>query len=405
MKGFSLFLVGVGLLFALVVVLEGVGEEPLDWRPNYERASSDPLGGAVLYAAVEAWAGDALRVESEPPYLALAGSPEASGTTYWFVTETFAPDAAELGRLLAFARRGGTVFAAATEFGGPLGDSLGVYTDRPGFTTTFFGVDDEPGDALFLVQPGLEWEGGYRIAPRLNVGTLLLDDWASDSLAAPAEVLGITESGAATLVRVPVGEGAVVLSSTPGVFSNYALLRDDAFRYTDAVLGLLPNEQVVWDAHHKPQQNLAATPLRFVVSRPALRLAYHLSLLMGLLFLVFRGRRWQRPVPVLAEPPNAVVGFAETLGRLRHQRGEGGRLVQRKAVYLRDRLRHRLGITVPDLSDASAEHVARRTGVDPDRVLRLFRALDRHAAARTVPDHTLIQLDRMVRLFFRDAQR
>ena len=398
MKGYRLALVGLAALFVVVLLLEGLGTKPLDWSPSYEREASSPFGGAVFFEAVEAWAGE-VEVVDEPPYLFLQGEPEAEGATYVFATENFVTDDAEARRLLAFAEAGGTVLIAADQFEGPLADALGLLVAGSGYYRSPFGYNVGGERRLYPVQPGLVRDSGHVLAERLPTAPIEVADTAR------AEVLAVLDSGRPALVRVPRGAGAFVVSSTPGVFTNYGLLDGEGLAFTDAVLGGLAPGTVYWDAHHKPQRNRAATPLRFVLSRSELRFAYYLALLLGLLFLLFRGKRWQRPVPLLAEPPNALVGFARTLGRLRHQQGEGGRLVTRKARYLRDRLRHRLGVTVPDLSPESADLVARRTGVDVDRVHRLFAALERYGTARTVPDHILIQLDRRVQLFLRDAQR
>ncbi len=264
------------------------------------------------------------------------------------------------------------------------------------------------GDSLLrLDAPAMHRQDGYRfpIAVRSNVLASL------DTLRTAR--LGRDAQGSPTLVRVAVGRGAVVLSSTPRAFSNAALTGDgDAAAYVGGVLGHLTARRVLWDAHHTPI-GTSRSPLGLVFATPPLKWAYTLLLLGTLLFVVFRGRRWQRAVPVVTPPPNALVAFAESVGQLQAQHGDRAALVARRQAAFFDTLRARVGIANPDLSDETEALLARAVGDEvaalvftalrravgalppnADRLADDLRSARRRTRSPGPGDHDLLALDR-----------
>ena len=205
----------------------------------------------------------------------------------------------------------------------------------------------------------------------------------------------------ANYVRVDVGDGAFYLSAVPLAFTNYGLLGGDGAAYAAAALSYLPTQPTFWDAYAKPQRTASATPLRFVLAHPALRWAYFVALFGVVLFILFRGRRWQRAVPVVAPPPNRARGFVETVGRLYHQHGDDRDLVEKKARYFLDRLRGVLNETGLDFSEASRDDIARKAGVARSEVDGLFDLFLRLRSSSRIAARDLLDLDRRTDAFFR----
>lgn len=407
-KGYLLL---VGLLVVALVVVEGTRERPLDLSVRLEREGSAPFDAEVFYASLPDWLGQPVEAVGVPPFEQLADT-TVKNRTYLFLSQDFVPDPDETQRLLDFAARGNTVFVAAHDIRGAFGDSLGGVppeSNRPGVRTQIYDGQENifqmqalPGtldpDTLQLVAPGAQ--GRYGIPVR-SPGWYLV---GLDS--ARTRVMGTLDSyaggGEVTMARVRWGRGEVILSSTPLAFSNAALTGDgDAAAYVGAVLAALPQQPVWWDDHHKPGQQNAATPLRYVLTTPALRWAYMLLVLAGILYLAFRARRWQRAIPVVAPPPNAQREFARTVGRLHFTHRDESRLARRQARHVLDRVRTDLRIASPDLTPETARRVAPRAGVPEDEALALWATLARVSReARPDPD-TLVRLDGRITRFFR----
>ena len=197
----------------------------------------------------------------------------------------------------------------------------------------------------------------------------------------------------------------MLLHGAPVAFTNVALAADSgqAAAYLAGVLSYVPDaDTVFWDATHKP---LRARAARTLVARqdPALRWAISLVLLGALFFVAFRGRRWQRAVPVVAPPPNAQREFARVLGRLHFVRDDRAWLARQKARLVRDRLRARYGLEATELSDGLARTAAARAGRPEDEARALFARVRDLEADPSPPADRLLALDRDIEAFFREA--
>jgi hypothetical protein len=398
----------IALMYAALIVTQPA---PLDWRPDYRGDSSLPLGADVLRAilpvtlAPAAGAAPPVRDIAAPPFMHL-GAPRGD-TTYVFITQRFEPDEAEAMRLLAHVRRGATVFVAAHLFEGPLSEGLGSHAPaKQGWRETLHvewrGLAGTRDDSLLhFTAPGLRRADGFRFP--FPVAEAVLDGLDSVS----TQVLATGYGGEPVLARIAHGRGAFVVSSTPDAFSNAALMGSDG-QATDApaflagVLAYLPAGPAFWDEYVKPRRAESGSPLRFVLSRPPLRLAYGLTLLGVLMYVIFRGRRWQRSIPVVAPPPNATVEFVRTLGRLHFQHGDHAALARRRARYAVDRMRTRLGVTDADLSPDTEARLVRR-GVPPEVASAAFARLRGLTETGRVDADDLVELDRVLERFWKAA--
>lgn len=404
------YLVVVGLV-VLYLIVEMTRPRPLDNRLLLRPNGTQPFDAKVLVDLLPEWTGEPVRSVVEPPYLALDS--EATPAAYVFLTETFEPDRAETQRLLRFVREGGTLLLAVQNLSGPLADSLG--TVRPADSTesetvgralsmswtSSFAEDS----TLALIAPGVR--GAYRFPFGFGTKRIVHVDTGRTTVlgtAAPfIEGQSVrTEKDDVTLVRVAVGEGEVIVSSTPRAFTNAAIVGEGGGAdYVAGVLGYLSPGPIWFDTSHLSSQGEMRTSLRVILQSEALRWAYGLFLLGGLLLVVMLGRRRQRPIPVMESPPNAEREFARTIGRLQFLQSTPQRLVERKGRILLDQVRSRLHLTEARLDEETATHVARRAGVPEEEVVSLFGRLQRLPSQRTISDDALLTLDRDAHRLFR----
>jgi hypothetical protein len=372
----------------LFLAIEFLAPRPVDWRPTFERGDRIPYGTYVLYTLLPALLDAPVEEARLPAYVRLADT-SLTGTTYVFITEEWSPDPAEAARLLAYVARGNTVFAAAQRFTGLLADSLAIETALDFDASVPASPDGIRERRLDLVNPRLARPDGFV----MRSGRPAFHFTEVDT--ARAVVLGRTrDRDRVNLVRVPHGAGAFYISSLPAAFANYNVITEDGAEYASRALSYLPSQPVIWDEAAKPFGAATATPLRFILLHPPLRTAFYILLASFLLFVVFRGRRWQRPVPVVAPPPNYSRGFAETVGRLYYREGNDRDLADKKIRFFLDRLRTRLREPDLNLSEESAARVARKTELPRQHVDDLFRHLLHLRQSSRITGDDLVELDR-----------
>ena len=390
-----------GGLVLVLVLIETFRARPYDERLRAERSGAEPFDAEVFYRLLPAWLGAPVEPVDGPPFERLADT-TLTGTLYLFLTDSFEPDEAESDRLLAFARRGNTVLAVAQDFGGPFSFALSGddSTTADGLDTEYadlFGVGDlSLTDTLYL--PAVE-PGPYAFPTLIEAAPLVGIDSATTTLVAT------NAYGEPIAVSVAVGAGRVVLSSAPLAFTNAALTGEgDAAAWVGGLLGAVPApDRVLWDGFYKPLRSRTGSRLGVASREPGLRWALALAVLGAVLLVAFRGRRWQRAVPVVAPPPNAQREFARVLGRLHFEDGDTGWLARRKALAFEDALRTRLGLADADLSDDTARRAAARAGVDEAEAVALFGRL-RNLRADPAPEPArLVRADRDVEDFLSRA--
>ena len=403
-------LIIIGVLAVVFVILISVQPRPVDWRPDLRRDSDNALGAEIFAELLPRFLagpnGEEVDVTPilDPPFIHL-GDESLEGTTYLFLTNDFSPDEAETLRLYEYAERGNTVFIASQSITGALADTLSIPTDSvdasvDGFDYRYRSFLGRGDSTLQLVNPALAKDEGYAFS--YEVG-----NWMMAGLdTTRTTVLGTAFAGEPTLIWVEAGEGAFLISSTPYAFGNAAFTGDgEGAEYVAGVLGYLPSQPVFWDTYYKPFASRAQTPLRHILREPPLKWALRLMLLGVLLFIVFRGRRWQRAVPVVAAPVNATLDFVRTVGRLYFQHADHSALVDRKLRYFFDRIRTRLGLADVDLSEETERRVAARTGLSNEHIAGLFARFRRLRRSRAVKPDQLVELDRSLDRFYEAVGR
>jgi predicted AlkP superfamily phosphohydrolase/phosphomutase len=140
--------------------------------------------------------------------------------------------------------------------------------------------------------------------------------------------------------------------------------------------------------------------MRFVLSDPALRMAYWLLLAGAVLFVVTRGRRRQRPVPVVEPPRNRTLEFVRHVGQLYYERGRPLDLARKKMDHFRTFVRRRLDLPADPSTPDWEERVARRAGVPEADVAALADWMDAIQDRSSLSTDALKTLDDCLDTFY-----
>lgn len=207
-------------------------------------------------------------------------------------------------------------------------------------------------------------------------------------------------------VRVPLGDGQLVLFAAPRLVTNYGLLHAGGDRLLPGLLAYVnPDGPVVWAAGETPQTFTEQGPLSYILGHPALRPAWRTAIVAVFLAMAFRLRRRQRVIPVIQKPKNETARFARVVSRLYYLRGDHaqlGRTLRRQFyAYVRDTL----GVATPPGDAAFAADVAARAASTPDVVDDLVRRLEAVPDDDRMPPRDLLALARALDAFYAASPR
>jgi hypothetical protein len=442
---FRWYLVGLLTLFGAYVALEYYRPKPLDWSPSLSSKDKIPYGTYVLFDALPQVLGtDSVASVRQPIYNQLLGTEEPrlqggrptnvtfnndsadaandqaaaeleaaalplanTQAEYIFINQEFTASSLETNALLRFVAQGHNVFIAAESFertgrGTTLADSLGFRTYP---TSSSFAHVLAPSAgradsvALHLLRAGGQpnfWFSQAAASYRLALTARRAHQGAT--LAADAQ-------GRPVLLRLDHGRGHFYLCSVPLAFGNYWVLRPRTADFAFAALSYLPaGHPAWWDEYQKQGRAGEQSVLRVVMAHPALRTAYYLLLLTGLLFVLVEARRRQRIIPTIKPLPNTTLLFTRTVAGLYQQGRNHSRIAEKKTALFLDYLRTRFHEPAPNLGDEDfRERLSQKSGVARPRVDELVRLINFARTAPAVTDRELLILSRAIQDFKRES--
>jgi len=397
-----------GLSLVVLIAVRAWIPEPVDWTETFEADDSQPYGSKILFETLDSVVpASGIERVYRSPYVKLMRDTTARGTAYLLITDRFDPDDAEADLLLSYARRGNTVWVSAHAFGGVFADTLNLEVGASlGVPTLGVRADTAAyGTLSFRDLPKDDQERCVRLNTAERYFTSI-DSARTEVLAVKPPPDDEDGDSQVVLVRTRIGAGSVVLSTSPRMFTNVALVDTISAPAAYAALSYIPEDasSVYWDTRHKPLVSEAATPLRFVMNDPNLRRAVHIFLVGLVVLLTVSVRRRQRVIPTIHPPENDTLSFVRTVGDMYHREGRNADLAQRKIRYFETYLRTHLGISLDD-GPSVADSLARRSGVSPAVVDTALQSVREARDAGDLDDRDLRTLVNAINRFYRQSNR
>lgn len=368
------------------------------WDEHYRPDKKDPYGLSLLESLLaEQYPGP--RFETITRHLANTSGEEA---LYLYVGPQFPLDMDQTAEWLSFIRAGNQAFlacnrlpaflldsllppqpddSAAWEAPHPFADVLATDFSLTGDTVrlNFLHPDMARADswAFDFRYQGTSMEYAWKILPERPVG-------AGGAALLP---LGTLQRVHTNFGRIACGKGVVYLHSTPLAFTNLHLKTSEGLAYAERVFSHFPADRIYWERRRPSAQSARdgdppqeKTPLRYVLSKPALAWAWYILAGLALLFLSFRAKRRQRIVPVLERPENSSLAFIRTIGRLSFLQGNHRQLARQQMKLFLAFVRDKYGLSTRDLDDNFVRTLGERSGI-PETTIRQILTLHRNISA------------------------
>lgn len=386
------------LLFLLTtIVAYGLFEyyrpKPIDWNPTYTNKDKIPFGTKVFFDLLP----DVMNQKSVkslrlPVYNHLSDRTLPARSNYIFVCHSLKLTTADRLKLLAYVRRGNTVFVSAYEFPDTLASLLGFRADlkTPTLRDTTLGVN--------FTNPALKASADYHF--RHDDGRNFL----ITTKAKATTVLGRNARNEPIFLKIRYGKGEFYIHNLPLAFTNFYVLDSASSDYAYKALSYLPPQPTFWDEYQKlgrfdeDQQSL----LRYIMTQPPLVWAYYLTVAGLLLYLIFAGKRTQRIIPVVEPLKNTSLAFVQNVGRLYFQRADHGNLAQKKIQYFLTYVREQFGLDTTVPNEEFKQTLARKSGVPEQDVQDLFRHIA-FLQQQVTSEYDLLRLNKLIENFYKNA--
>lgn len=415
MKKHRLYLLTLSLTILGFILVEIYKPKPIDWTQTYSSKDKIPYGCELLYKLLpEVFRNQKISDRKVPIYGKNASHTKYQNSNYIYVYQYFRVDSVSRAKLLDYVQQGNNAFIAAEDFYG-LNDTLHFETDYlQNFSKDTLTINFE--------NLRLKTKNAFRYHHQ-SVSAYFSLKYKKDSstkiVATNATVLGKNQGGKPNFIKIPFGKGSFYLSSVPKAFSNFYLLKDNNADYAFKALSYLPENPIFWDEYvniigfgkanrsilksknAKGEDDIDTSPFKFIVSQPALKWAYFITLATLLIYLIFEGKRTQRIIPIIEIPKNTSLAFVETIGALYYNQKDHKSISEKKIAYLLAYIRNKFHLKTRVLDQEFREDLSRKSNLAILEINELFDYVDSFEAREKVEEKDLIKLNKYIEDFYK----
>lgn len=360
---------------------------PANWTETYRHDGKNPHDLYALYELLEARPEGLEILEDSLAVL----NDVAVASNYIFVGSYAYFNEKSVTQLLDFVEQGNTAYISAYQLPEDLGYHLfgdacfnDYYLDQTDKFPTLYldtvtltlGIDTFTQRHLWNYKPS------NRAANYID-GSLLCDDSFDN------EIKGFLQYDNINYVRLHWGAGDFYFNANPISLTNYYLVDSVRSSYAEATLAALGPGPVYWDEYSRVPPAVARQrnnqrnqrnqqgysggrsllrgneALSYIQQQPPLALAWYTLLFTVILFLILKGRRRQRIIPLIAPKENSSKRFIDTMSRLVYQGENHGALARQELNSLRFQLNERYGVHWKD-GDPPPENLADLLGISEE---------------------------------------
>jgi hypothetical protein len=143
-------------------------------------------------------------------------------------------------------------------------------------------------------------------------------------------------------------------------------------------LSYIPKGTVFWYIKDQNGEVISDSPMRYILSQPALKWAWYIFLTGMFLFIIFNAKRKQRIVPIIKPLTNTTIDFTKTIGNLYYQEGNHDTIIDKKIIYFLEKIRNDYLIDTTQLDDDFIKKLHHKSGKDLVLIKRAVLLITNH---------------------------
>lgn len=385
-KRSKIALYSIAAIILFMIIAEIVKPKAISWRDSYNSQDKIPLGCYVLFNELETFSNKDIITTTKDFYSGskTIDSTEQSATIFINTNISFYGEEADA--ILNYVNRGNTVLISTSSFYGKIADTLNIETEKIHSDLLKKETDQD------FYNPSLK-------ANKTTFKEVVENSYFTSIDTLKTTVLGTVynkdfDKEEANFIKVEFGDnnGVFLIHTNPFAFTNYHLLNNNE-NYAATVLSYLPKEQIIWDDYYKSGRRVIESPLRYILSQPALKWAFYLALITLIIFVLFKSKRTQRIVPVIEPLKNTTVEFTKTIGGLYFQNNEYTNIIDKKITFFLENIRTQYYLNTTNLNSEFIEKLVLKSAKSPTEVKALIDLIKYCKQKSTHTENDLIVLN------------
>ena len=373
-----------------------------DLRESYSHTDTKPFGAYIAKNILENSFPDNYVQTVKEPFEKTATVFDDTSSVYFCVSRNLLLQERDVESILDFVYKGNTVFFAAANFDTLLlnkifckvKEEMIISASMPGnyYRQTSVRLIEELSTAKDSF--GFFYEPFQRYFSEINERY--------------SRIIGYNAGGKTNCIVFFWGKGKLFLHSDPRAFSNYFLLKNNNYKYMEAltqIMGADP-QHVYWNDYysrlnHKKNPDNNSSSLREIFKYPPLQAAFWLLLLMLFLFILFGRKRRQRVIREIKPNQNSSVAFTETIARLYIQKHDNKNIADKMITYFHEFIRNNYYLNTNTGNKDFITALSRKSGVSEEKTIALFNAINHANQNSVIDDYQLLSLNEQIQQFYK----
>lgn len=389
MKGDGKYYALIVLVFLVLFGIEYTQEEPTNYIHTFSHKDKKPYGGFVLREMMSDILGD---VEVYNVNLTLYEiehdlSPDKN---LLIIADNMSAAEEDVNVLLSAVDAGMDAMIVSQSMWA-LADTLGFDTEYNQFSY-LINADQDTTSISFVnsKMPG----GEFRY--KKDVLTYYLSDLEDLEY----DLIAQDEDRNPLAIRVKIGRGNLYLCTTPLAFTNNYLFFEKNHQYVSSLLSFFSKKDLIWSEYYQLGRLEVRTPLRVVLTSPPLKLAYTVTIVAVLLFMIFEAKRKQRIIPIIKPLTNTTLEFIGTIANLYLRKKDHSDIAQKRIQYFLEYIHNHYFLNFKRFDRDFFERLAAKSGNDVVEVKKLFDLIQRIKEQDRVSEEELKLLSDKIEAFY-----
>ncbi len=396
-KIYLIIFIIVALVITLALFFGPTFYKTVDWEESFNEESTKPYGVSIFYKELpNLFKNKTIKTVYHQPDSYLNAQTDSLGNNiaqgnFLIIGNSDYLEYNAISALLDFVHKGNTLFISDYWFPETITDTLDIDIS----------FAKNPNDSLSYLS-----FKNTKLKPTLidkNEG----DNYFSHLNSATHTVLGYskTDSTRINFIKTPFGKGTILLHTEPKVFTNYNLLKDNRYQYTEGVISYLPDANVYFNSYSKIQSynNGKAekkSNLSWFLEQTAFKWAWYTALVFTLLFIIFNAKRRQRIIKIIKPLENTSVAFVKTISNLYFETQDHKNLIDKKITYFLEKTRTDFNLDTTQLNNEFIDKLTAKSNKKREDIEHLVNYIVWLRKQKSVSEQHLITLNKQIEAFY-----
>lgn len=386
------------IAFVCLVIVAAIIPKQVDWSLSYSNKHGKPLGEKLVYSVLPSLFPNQSIVSMHSRLEDFLEGTIPLNTNFIYITDIYNPNEDEVEKLLEVVNAGNNIFVAAERFSDEFEKALNLNHEQIKQEIKVEDVYRLDSINYNYANRRLKTASGYWYKKAIS------DNFFTSYDTINTTVLGYNQNGKTNFVRIKHGKGFIYLNGNPLAFTNYHLLSGNNSEYIFKCFSYLPVISTVWDEFYKPGSNSGVSEISYILNDRALRIAWYILLIGVLVYFIFKGKRYQRAIPVITPPKNNSLDFVETVGRLYFLKQDHKGIAQKRFIFFLDFIRTRYYVDTSTRDGKLIEEVSKKSGIAERTVASLFKVAGNLDKVIFISQEDLQQFNRQIEYFYKNCR-